>query len=111
MTLVSLFWAGMTENMTLLGIRQAAWPIIYTGVLSVGIAYTGQVIGQRYAQASDAAIILSAETLFAALFGYLLMGDRLSAMGIAGCTLIFTCIMAVQMMPMLASARLKPSAE
>ena len=108
---VCLFWAGLTETMTLEGVRQAAWPIIYTGVLSVGVAYTGQVIGQRYAQASDAAIILSAETLFAALFGYLLMGDRLNAMGVAGCVLIFTCIMAVQMVPMLASARIRPRTE
>lgn len=97
-----LFWAMLTETITLEGIRQAAVPIIYTGVISVGFAYTGQVVGQRYAAAADAAIILSAETLFAALFGFLLMGDRLNATGIAGCVLIFVCIVAVQMMPLMA---------
>lgn len=99
----SLAWAGVSETITLEGIRQAAGPILYTGVLSVGFAYTGQVVGQRYAQASDAAIILSAETLFAALFGYLLMGDRLSAMGMGGCGLILACIVIVQLMPMFSS--------
>lgn len=100
-----LLWASLTETITLEGIRRAAVPIIYTGVISVGFAYTGQVVGQRYADAADAAIILSAETLFAALFGFLLMGDRLNAMGLAGCALIFVCILAVQMMPLMASRR------
>ncbi len=94
-----LLWAALTETITWQGIRSAAVPILYTGILSVGVAYTGQVVGQRYAAAADAAIILSAETLFAAFFGFLLMGDRLDAMGIAGCALIFACIVVVQMAP------------
>lgn len=101
----SLAWASLTETITLAGIRTAAVPILYTGILSVGIAYTGQVVGQRYADAADAAIILSAETLFAALFGFLLMGDRLSVTALAGCVLIFTCILAVQMLPMVQARR------
>ncbi|MBS1227326.1 MAG: protein of unknown function transrane [Proteobacteria bacterium] len=105
--LACLLWAGLTETISLDGIRQAALPIIYTGVLSVGCAYTGQVVGQRYAAAADAAIILSAETLFAALFGYWMMDDRLNATGIAGCALIFACIVAVQMMPLMASRRVE----
>ena len=100
-----LLWAGVTETISLDGIRRAALPILYTGVLSVGFAYTGQVVGQRYAAAADAAIILSAETLFAALFGYWMMDDRLNAAGIAGCALVFVCIIAVQMMPLVASRR------
>jgi drug/metabolite transporter (DMT)-like permease len=100
-----LLWAGVTETITLDGIRQAALPIVYTGVISVGFAYTGQVVGQRYADAADAAIILSAETLFAALFGFLLMGDRLNATGVAGGALIFVCILAVQMLPLMAARR------
>jgi drug/metabolite transporter (DMT)-like permease len=99
--LACLCWAALTETITLEGIRLAAVPILYTGILSVGIAYTGQVVGQRYANAADAAIILSAETLFAALFGFALMGDRLNAVGMAGCALIFVCIVAVQMMPLM----------
>ena len=101
----SLGWALLTETITLEGIRLATVPILYTGILSVGFAYTGQVVGQRYADAADAAIILSAETLFAAMFGFLLMGDRLNSVGIAGCVLIFACILAVQMMPMIEARR------
>ena len=97
---VSLLWGLATETTSLEGLRMAAVPILYTGLFSIGFAYTGQVVGQRYTAAADAAIILSAETLFAALFGFLLMGDRLSPTGLGGCVLIFICIIAVQMMPL-----------
>ena len=75
-------------------------PIAYKGVFSVGIAFTAQVVAQRYAHATDAAIVLSAETLFAALFGFLLMGVRLSPAGLAGCSLIFVSMVGVQLLPM-----------
>jgi len=71
----------------------------------VGVGYTTQVVAQRYAQPADAAIILSAETVFAAMFGFLLMGDRLNAEGIAGCVLILVCIVAVQIAPLTAAGR------
>ena len=82
------------------GLRIAAGAIAYTGVLSVGVGFTLQVVGQRHAQPADAAIILSAETVFAALFGAWFMGDRLTATGLAGCALILGCILAVQMLPL-----------
>ncbi len=100
-----MVWAGFTETITLVAIREATLPILYTGIISVGFAYTGQVVGQRYADAADAAIILSAETLFAALFGFLLIGDRLNSTGIAGCVLIFVCIIAVQLLPLMGSKK------
>ena len=103
--LACLLWAVFTETITLDAIRQATVPILYTGIISVGFAYTGQVVGQRYADAADAAIILSAETLFAALFGFLLMGDRLSPIGMAGCLLIFACIIAVQLLPLVVAKK------
>lgn len=103
--LVSLGWAAVVEPITLSGLEAAAWPIVYTGVLSVGVAFTAQVIAQRYAQAPDAAIILSSETLFAAAFGYLLMGDRLGTTGLLGCALIFACLLLVQLAPMIRQMR------
>ena len=69
-------------------------------MLSVGVAFTAQVVAQRYAHAADAAILLSSETLFCALFGFLLMGDRLDAAGLAGCALIFASMIAVQLLPL-----------
>jgi drug/metabolite transporter (DMT)-like permease len=106
---VCLVWAAFNETITLAGIQQAALPIIYTGIFSIGFAYTGQVVGQRYTEAADAAIILSAETIFAAMFGFLLMGERLGAAGIGGCALIFTCIVAVQMLPLRPTRVVAPS--
>lgn len=67
----------------------AAWPVFYGGVLSVGVAYTLQVVAQRQAPASHAAIILSLETVFAALGGWWLLSEATSLRGLAGCGLMF----------------------
>lgn len=90
-----------TETVDIDGLRTAAGAIAYTGILSVGVGFTLQVIGQRHAHPADAAIILSSETVFAALFGAALMGDRLSLTGLAGCALILACILSVQLLPLL----------
>jgi drug/metabolite transporter (DMT)-like permease len=89
----------VAEPISTAGLQAALLPILYAGVLSVGVAFTAQVVAQRYAQAADAAIILSSETLFAALFGYALMGDRLDTAGLLGCALILACIVLVQIAP------------
>lgn len=89
-----------TETLSADGLRAAAGAIAYTGILSVGVGFTLQVIGQRHAHPADAAIVLSSETVFAALFGAALMGDRLSPTGLAGCALILACILAVQLRPL-----------
>lgn len=102
---LSLIAAFVMEPVRWAGIQAAAWPILYTGVLSVGVAFTGQVIAQRYAHAADAAIILSAETLFAAAFGYALLGERLNTAGLLGCGLMLACILLVQLMPLVATLR------
>ena len=67
----------------------AAWPVFYGGVLSVGVAYTLQVVAQRRAPAGRAAIILSLETVFAALGGWWLLHEEMSPRGLAGCGLMF----------------------
>lgn len=96
---ISLTWAAVAEPISATGLQAALLPILYAGVLSVGVAFTAQVVAQRYAQAADAAIILSSETLFAAFFGYALMGDRLDTTGLLGCALILACIVLVQIAP------------
>ncbi len=77
----------------------AVWGICYIGVFSVGMAFTLQVIGQRYTPAPDAAIILSSEMVFAALSGMLFLGERLTTMQFMGGTLIFASIIAVELLP------------
>ena len=98
--------AGLaTEPLSWSGIQVAGSAILYTGVLSVGVAYTLQVVGQRHAPPADAAILLSSETLFAALFGAWLMGDRLDPAGLAGCAVILASILLVQVQPFFAARR------
>lgn len=103
--LAALAYALAFEPWSWTGLSEATGAILYTGVMSVGVAFTAQVVAQRYSHAADAAIILSSETVFSAAFGYLLMGDRLSAAGLAGCALILVSMLGVQMLPMLASLR------
>ncbi|HEX5697796.1 MAG TPA: DMT family transporter, partial [Rhodoferax sp.] len=101
--LAALLWGLAIEPVSWTGLQAAALPIAYTGILSVGVAFTAQVVAQRYAHATDAAILLSSETIFAAAFGYALMGDRLNAAGLVGCALIFLSMLGVQLLPLLRS--------
>jgi drug/metabolite transporter (DMT)-like permease len=104
--LAGLVCAAAFEPVSLASIQAAALPIAYAGILSVGVGYTAQVVAQRHAHAADAAIILSSETLFAALFGYWLLGDRLSLYGLTGCALIFVSMVGIQLLPLLKSKRI-----
>ena len=89
-SILSLLGACFTETITLDGIKGAVIPILYGGVLSVGIAYTLQVVAQRHAPPTHAAIILSLEAVFAALAGWLVLGEILSLRGLIGCMFMFT---------------------
>jgi drug/metabolite transporter (DMT)-like permease len=75
------------------------WPLAYMVFISVGIGFTGQVIGQRYARPAEAAIILSGETVFAALAGAVILGERLPMLGYVGGALILAGIIIVQILP------------
>jgi drug/metabolite transporter (DMT)-like permease len=77
----------------------AAPDILYAGVFAGGLAFTFQAIGQRHTTASQAAIILSSEALFAAFFGALERQDRLPPMAWLGCALIFLAILAAELVP------------
>lgn len=96
---LSLVVAGLYENPTLDGLAGAAVPIIYGGVFSVGIAYTLQVIAQQKAQPGHAAIILSLESVFAVLGGWLLLGEVLSLRGLIGCGLMLSGMIISQLKP------------
>lgn len=85
----------------------AAWPeIVYGGVFSCGLAFTLQTLGQRHTTAPQAAIFLSSEALFAALFGALILGERISSIGLFGCGLIFAAMLAVELVPLRGRRRL-----
>lgn len=94
---LSLATAAATETVTLAGLWGGAMPILYGGLLSVGVAYTLQVVAQRDAPPAHAAIILSLETVFAALGGWLLLDEILSGRGLLGCALMFAGMLLSQL--------------
>lgn len=102
---VALGLAFVIETPTLQGIGAGWLEIAYAGILSTAVAFTFQAIGQQYVPPANAAIILSAESLFAAIGGALLLGDRLPPIGYAGAALIFAAIVAVEAIPPLWSRR------
>lgn len=89
----SLVVALLIETIDLAQIRQALVPILYAGIMSVGVGYTLQVVAQRHARPSHAALILSTESVFAVLGGLLLLGEHLGARGLFGCALMLAGIL------------------
>lgn len=98
----------VVEHPQLSDFASAVFGIGYVGIFSVGMAFTLQVVGQRYTQAADAAIILSSETVFAACAGYLFLGERLSFFQMSGAALILIGIMAVELVPLTRIGRPRP---
>ncbi|MCR4268249.1 DMT family transporter [Nitratireductor sp. ZSWI3] len=96
---IALAIAFLSEPVDIPAIRLALPEILYAGIFSGGIAFTLQVIGQRYTTAPQAAIFLSTEAVFAALFGAIFLGERLPPTGLAGCVLIFAAILLVELVP------------
>ena len=96
---ISLLLAGVLEEIDLDAILRAAPAVLYGGVIAVGIGYTLQVVAQKHAIASHAAIILSLEAVFAAIAGALVLDESLSARGYLGCALMFTGMLAAQLWP------------
>ena len=95
--------AGITSIMMLIfehptaeGVKAAAPAIMYSGIMSCGIAYTLQVIGQKYASPVVASLIMCFESVFAALTGWLILKETLSAREIAGCAVMFAAIILSQ---------------
>lgn len=94
---LSLMTAAAVETTTVADIRRAALPILYGGVLSVGVAYTLQVVAQRHAHPAHAAILLSLEAVFAAIGGWVVLGERLTARGFLGCSLMLSGMLLSQL--------------
>jgi len=72
------------ESVSVAQIRDSLWPIFFNGFLSAGLAYSLQISGQSGVSSSRAAILLSLETLFAAIGGFLILHERFDTRGIAG---------------------------
>lgn len=103
--LFSLVGMSLLEHPTWDAVSAGWVEILYTGVMSTSIAFTLQAIGQQYVPSANAAIILSAESLFAALGGAIALGERLPPLGYFGAALIFVAIVLVEAVPALRSRR------
>jgi len=71
-------------------------PVLYAGILSVGLGFTLQVAGQRHAKAEHAGIILSLEAVFAAIGGYLILGETMTQTQLTGCALMLVGVVVSQ---------------
>ncbi|RCW28253.1 EamA-like transporter family protein [Ciceribacter lividus] len=96
---------AILEPITVDAITGSLTEILYAGLLSSGLAFVLQIIGQRYTTAPQAAIFLSSEALFGALFGAILMGDSLPVIGYAGCAIMFAAMLMVELVPELTRRR------
>lgn len=93
---LSVLAAGLRETITWEGLQHASTAIAWGGILSIGVAYTLQVVVQRHALASHAAIIYSSEGVFSALCGWWLMGEQLGLRGWVGASLMVAAMVLAQ---------------
>ena len=87
---------AFTEAPVLGDLINCALPLAYAGCLSMGVAYSLQIIGQQKVDSVPAAIIMSLESVFAALAGWLLLNERMSPRELTGCGLLFTAVILSQ---------------
>lgn len=87
----------LTEKPSLSSILACAVPLLYTGVMSSAVAYSLQILGQQHLDPAPASLIMSLESVVAALSGWLLLGERMSLPELSGCALVFTGVILSQL--------------
>lgn len=112
MSCIQFFVAGILSGIVMLAAEEpeishimGAWvPLAYSGILSCGVAYTLQIVAQKDYNPAVASLVLSLESVFSALAGWLILHQELSSREIAGCVLIFCAIILAQLPSQAASA-------
>jgi len=94
--LINLALAALLEPILPAAILANLWLILYAGLLSVGVGYTLQAVAQRVAPPADAAIILSGESVFAALSGWVFLDEALTPLQLAGCGVMLAGMLLAQ---------------
>lgn len=105
MSCIQFFTAGLLmlicmfifEKPTIPNIMGAGGTILYAGILSCGVAYTLQILGQKHTNPTLATMLMSLESVFAALSGWLILGEKLSIKEFIGCILIFAAVILAQL--------------
>ena len=87
-TIGSAVLAAIYESFAWSDIWSAAVPILYAGLFSCGVAYTCQILGQAYVEPTQAAILMSTEAIFAAVAGWIVLGETMSGVQLLGCALL-----------------------
>lgn len=95
-SVISTVAAFIAEQPTPQKIISAAVPILYCGLISGGVGYTLQMVGQKYTDATPASLLMSLESVFAVLAGAILLHERMSLREALGCVILFSAIILVQ---------------
>ena len=104
---IQFYTAGILCGAGALLAEQPSWgqliqgivPVLYAGIMSCGVAYTLQIIGQKELEPTVASLILSMESAVSVLAGWLLLGQSLTVRELAGCALVFAAVIFVQIQP------------
>lgn len=96
-TVLSVPCALLTETVDASLIASCWLPLGYAGILSMGVAYTLQIVGQKRVTPSAAALLMSLESVFAALFGWLLLHETMTKAELLGCVLVFAAVVISQL--------------
>lgn len=96
-TVLSIPCALLTETIDVSLIASCWLPLGYAGVLSMGVAYTLQIVGQKRVPPTAAALLMSLESVFAALFGWLLLHETMTKAETLGCVLVFGAVIISQL--------------
>lgn len=94
---LSVPWALLTETVDASRIASCWLSLGYAGILSMGVAYTLQIVGQKRVAPSAAALLMSLESVFAALFGWLLLHETMTRAELLGCVLVFAAVVISQL--------------
>ena len=96
-TVLSIPFALATETIDMALIGSCWLPLGYAGILSMGVAYTLQIVGQKRVAPTAAALLMSLESVFAALFGWLLLHETMTGAEMLGCALVFAAVVISQL--------------
>lgn len=96
-SIISFILMLITESPNISDILACWLPILYVGVMSSGVAYTLQILGQKDADPSAASLIMSLESVFAALGGALILKEKLGSIELLGCVIIFAAVILSQL--------------
>ena len=96
-SVLSLPWMLLTETPEMGNILECWLPLCFAGILSMGVAYSLQIVGQRNLEPTTASLIMSLESVFAALGGWLILHNTMTARELLGCCLVFAGVIVSQL--------------